>query len=72
MNTSLWSRDEIRNLLIALYSVQLDQPALCEVVAPYVLRERQAYRDGFNAALQSVALACGIALSPTQPSRSIW
>ena len=48
--------------LLALHSAQAAQPAGRERTDAAVVLEREAYRAGFQAALQSVALAFGIAL----------
>ncbi len=70
MSLDMWFQRDIRNTLIALHraqSARVIHPVWRgangnDVVETQIMREHNAYRDGFNAALQAVALAFGIAL----------
>lgn len=62
MSLDVWFQQDIQNTLLALHSAQAAQPACRESPDASVVRESDAYHAGFQAALQSVALAFGIAL----------
>ena len=65
MSLDVWFQQDIRNTLLALRSVQRAHIAHADMVEAHIQRERDAYdayRDGFDAALQSVAVAVGIPL----------
>ncbi len=62
MSLDVWFKQDIHDTLLALANVQSCQPSYSEVVEAHSLRERSAYRDGFNAALKSVARAFSVTL----------
>lgn len=66
MSLDVWFQQDIQNTLLALHSAQAAQPRRGLVEASVAL-EHEAYRAGFQAALQSVALAFGISLDAGRP-----
>jgi hypothetical protein len=62
MSLDVWFQQDIQNTLLALHSAQAAQPSRREPADIGAVRESEAYCAGFQAALQSVALAFGIAL----------
>jgi hypothetical protein len=67
MSLDVWFQQDFRNTLLALHCAQAAQPARPEAVEINASSECDAYRAGFQAALQSVALAFGIALEQRRP-----
>ena len=75
MSLDVWFQQDIQNTLLALHSAQAAQPSRREpsdmiTERDHAGRECEAYRAGFQAALQSVALAFGIALDAPRASGS--
>ena len=65
MSLDVWFQQDIQNTLLALHSAQAAQPQRSPV-EPSAALEQEAFRAGFQAALQSVALAFGISLDATR------
>ena len=68
MSLDVWFQQDIQNTLLALHSAQAAQPSRRESPDTSAGRESEAYRAGFQAALQSVALAFGIPLDAPRAS----
>jgi len=58
----VWFQQDIQHTLVAARSAQVSQPARREPSDTSAGRECEAFRVGFQAAPQSIALAIGIAL----------
>lgn len=74
MGLDIWFKDDIANILRAADEANLSAMAAASRDDPHVLegatyRLRQAHRDGFAAALATVALALGLPV-PTLASRA--
>ncbi|MBI3734808.1 MAG: hypothetical protein HY259_15320 [Chloroflexi bacterium] len=66
MTPGLWSREEIRNCLLALNQANRDMAR--RMAAQMTDTERaQIYRDGYGDALRAVAVAFGVAIPHLLP-----
>jgi len=69
MPSHIWSRDDLFNILLAIYSAKLPPPQEAPAVAstPEVQARDRLYRWGCRAAVQSLMLAFGLPLQLLDP-----
>ena len=62
MPSRVWSRDDLRNILLALYAARFPQLAGAEPADDADSAEPLSFRWGYRVAIQSIMLACGLPL----------
>jgi hypothetical protein len=67
MSLDVWFQQDTNKPLLAMYCPQTAQPARIEALGTNARLESDVNRAGFEAALQSVALAFGTALDSQRP-----
>ncbi len=62
MPSRIWSRDDLRNILLAMYAAKFSQMAEPGAAPEAGSAEALSYRWGYRVAIQSLMLACGLPL----------
>ena len=62
MSSRVWSRDDLRNILLAIYAAKFPQVAEAKQSEAGGSPEVLSYRWGYRVAIQSLMLACGLPL----------